>query len=216
MDENNNAVGMDIEMDKNMPNKKHLNDLKTILTELKIMDLLVKTISNDNENIFQEIDHIYKSVKLIRFESLKAYLLIIDILYLNIESDSLSLDSSIDIQNIFVLLELLAKKSLQDLDSLFSNDSNQKHETIVKFIEVIYNLFVYFNESKQKILSYEHKVIIANLIKEILIKFKVEITELCVRLGKILTIIAINEKNSNLLNGKELIQVYHTDQKNIN
>lgn len=198
---------MEIEIDKNVSNRQYLNELKAILTEFKIVDLLVKTISNDSEKIFQEVDHIDKSFRLIRFESLKVYLLMIDILYLNIESNSLTLDSSIDVQNIFVLLEILAKKSPQELESLFVNDSNQKHESIIKFVEVIYNLFVYFDESKQKVLFYEHKVNIANIIKAILINFKVEIAELCIRFGKILTMIAINERNTNLANGKELIQV---------
>ncbi|RNA14633.1 hypothetical protein BpHYR1_029984 [Brachionus plicatilis] len=213
MDENNNLTGMDIEMDKNESTDQNLNELRLIMTSLKIMNLLVKTISKDNENFLQEtdrIEHIHKSVKLIRYEALKTYLLLIDTLYLSKESESLNLDSSIDIENLFVLLELLAKKSIQELESLLSNDLNQKDEITIKFIEVIYNLFVYFNESKQKVLEYEHKLSIANLVKEILIKFKVENSELCVRLAKILTMIAINERNTNLINGKELIQICAT------
>lgn len=201
---------MDIEIDQNDTNCQHLNELKSIINQLKIMDLLIKTISKDDENILQDtdrIEHIYKSVKLIKYEALKTYLLLIDTLYLNKQSVTLNLDSSMDTENLFVLLELLAKKSVQDLESLFSNDLNQKDEIIVKFIEVIYNLFVYFNESKKIVLSYEQKFKIASLIKEILLKFKVEVTELCVRLGKILTMIAIKERDTNLTNGNELIQV---------
>ncbi|CAF0707124.1 unnamed protein product [Brachionus calyciflorus] len=216
MDDNNNVKSeMDVEIDKTNQNDQvetqHISELKEIVKSLRLMDLLVKTISKDNENILQEndrIEHIYNSVKLIRNEALKTYLLLIETFYLNKKLENLELHSDIDISSLFTLLELLGTKSVEDLEMILLPSSNKKDESIVKFVEIIYDLFVYFNQSN--VLTYEHKVSIVNLIKDILLKFKFDIIELSVRLARILGLISIKERDSNLSAGKDLLQLIGT------
>lgn len=224
----NNNIEMDVEMDKEklaitnlQDSPKDLNDLKQITVDLNLMGLLVKTISQDDENIFQEsdrIEHIYNSVKLIRNEALKTYLLIIESFYLNKSNSDLNANNNqIDIENLFVLLNLLIQKSPEDLEFLLASGSveTKRNESIIKFIEIIYDLFIYFNDSKRNLLSLEHKMVLLNLIKDILLKFKVEIVDLCVRLGKIVSLIAIKERDTNLIEGKEVVQVRYFKIYNI-
>lgn len=205
-DNNNNQCEADMELTETHGSKVidpvYVTELKQIVSDFNLMSLLVKTIGNDDENILQEtdrIEHIYNSVKLIRNEALKTYLLIIENFYLNNSKDS----NTIDVENLFNLLNLLAKKSAQDLEFLLG--SEKKNESILKFVEVIYDLFVYFNNNS--VLTHEHKLTIVNLVKDILLKFKTNVVDLCVRLARIIGLIAIKERDLNMKNGADLLQI---------
>lgn len=186
-------------------------ELTTIIDQHKLLSLLVRTIQNDDENSYQDadrIEHVYNSVKLIRNESLRAYLQLVENFYLNREITDTSICASAHglLEHMFVFMDLIARKSEQDLE--LSDTAGNKNECVVKLVELVYDLFVYFDADKSFHLSIEQYTRIVELAKAILLKFKVSISELCVRLARIVGLVAIHLRNNNLDIGKPLIKVF--------
>ncbi len=149
------------------------------------MQLLVKTIVVDDENIYQEtdrIEHIFNSVNLLRLESLDVYLLLVD------KTDDLNVNNLLD------LLKFVVVKPKDNLS----------HDLIEKLVNVVHEIYVYFN-SKSSI-EKEFKLEVIELIKTILLKYQTENCELCVKLGRVLALMAIKERNENLVGGYTVIE----------
>lgn len=199
-------------------------DLVATLNHFHILSLLVKTIHNDDENSYQDadrIEHVYNSVKLIRNESLRAYLQLVENFYLSCDDDSVDKkavdNAQIDHQlmdHLLVFMNLIAHKSLEDLELLVpsaddaeSTSVDRKNESVLKLAELVFDLFSYFDSSKKFNLSVEQAATLVDLIKKILLKFAVSVLELCVRFSRILGLIAIRMRNTNLEAGKSVIKV---------
>lgn len=181
----------------------------TIINQHEILSLLVKTIHNDDENSYQDadrIEHVYNSVKLIRNESLRVYLQLVENFFLNQDATGLIDNQLMDHLNVF--MNLIANKSVEDLE-LFETtmSSGDKNESVIKLAELVYDLYNYFDSSKTFSLSIEHATNLVGLIKNILLKFRISILELCVRFARILGLIAIRMRNTNLDAGKPVINV---------
>ena len=186
-----------------------LKDLLKLINEHKLLSLLVKTIVKDDENSFQEtdrIEHVYNSVKLIRHEALKVYLELVETFHLT-KSSSTSLDPSL-VDHLVAFMNLIVSKSAQDLEMLFGNDE-KKDECVLKLVELVYDLFVYFNDSSEFSFSLEQQTQMVDLIKQALLKYRLAIAELSFRLARILGLIAIRVRNTNLQLGAPLIKVFH-------
>ena len=72
------------DMDTDMLSSSEISDINNLLglmRDLGLMQLLVKTVVVDDENIYQDTDrigHIFNSINLLRLESLDVYLLLVD------------------------------------------------------------------------------------------------------------------------------------------
>ena len=207
---------MDVEMDdeksssSKLADDSSLKDLLKLINEHKLLSLLVKTIVKDDENSFQEtdrIEHVYNSVKLIRHEALKVYLELVETFHLT-KSSSTSLDPSL-VDHLVAFMNLIVSKSAQDLEMLFGDGNDaKKDECVLKLVELVYDLFVYFNDSAEFSFSLEQQTQMVDLIKQALLKYRLAIAELSFRLARILGLIAIRVRNTNLQLGAPLIKVY--------
>lgn len=189
--------------------EKHVTEFINIINHHRILSLLVKTITNDDENSYQEtdrIEHVYKSVKMIRNESLSAYLQVVENFYLN--KDSSGADQML-FEHFSELLSLLVKKPGQDLDFFEQTEDSSKNESNFELLELIYDLFIYLNNSKNFSLSLENVKEILSLLKTILFKFKVSIVELCVRFSRIVGLIGIRLRGSNIEVARSIVKVTH-------
>lgn len=198
-------------------NPEMVVDLVASLNNFQILSLLVKTIHNDDENSYQEanrIEHVYNSIKLIRNESLRVYLQLVENFYVKNTTTTTS-DITVDNQlmdHLRVFMNLIAHKSVEDLE-LFeaaneSGGGGGKNETVIKLAELVYDLYVYFDSSKSFSLSIDQASSLVSLIKTILFKFRTSIAELCVRMARILGLVGIRLRNHNLdESGKIVIKV---------
>lgn len=192
-------------------NPEMVADLIASLNSFQILSLLVKTIHNDDENSYQEanrIEHVYNSIKLIRNESLRVYLQLVENFY--VKNTTTLVDNQL-MDHLRVFMNLIAHKSVEDLE-LFeaANESGSggKNESVIKLAELVYDLYVYFDSSKSFSLSIDQASSLVSLIKTILFKFRISIVELCVRMARILGLVGIRLRNHNLdENGKPVIKV---------
>lgn len=208
---------MDVEMDdeksssSKLAEDSSLKDLLKLINEHKLLSLLVKTIVKDDENSFQEtdrIEHVYNSVKLIRHEALKVYLELVETFHLT-KSSSTSLDPSL-VDHLVAFMNLIVSKSAQDLEMLFGDGNDaKKDECVLKLVELVYDLFVYFNDSAEFSFSLEQQTQMVDFIKQALLKYRLAIAELSFRLARILGLIAIRVRNTNLQLGAPLVKVSH-------
>jgi hypothetical protein len=224
---------MDVEMEKTTEkakiDKKEIVDFKNTINYYKYLTLLVKSLTNDNENSYQaneRIEHVYNSIKLIKNESLKAYLLLIENFYIDDLKNETptgtlvppappatpeetgmnrSQQSDVDLQHLFMLFKLILDQSSSlphEQPAIAANS-----ELTVKLAELVYDLFVYFNNSPVFTLSLEQNLALVNMIKDILLKYKISVVDLCIRLGRVLGLMAIKQRDANLDIGKEIISV---------
>ncbi len=155
------------------------------MCDLNLMQLLVKTIVLDDENIYQDTDrigHIFNSVNLLRLESLDVYLLLVH------------KTGDVKAQNLLELLKYIALKPKENLG----------HDLIDRLVNSIHEIYVYLNTKSS--IELEAKLEVIELIKSILLKFQTEDCELCVKLGRVLALMAIRERNENLIGGYPIIE----------
>ena len=218
MDGNNNKkTANDIEMDLTAQDthlmSKSFDDsevfqLKRLVEQHKLMSLLVKTICRDNENSFQETDkiaHICNSIRFIRTEAAKCYSLLIENFYLNCQLSGAEFQvSDIEVEHLFGLLNVYASKPIEDLTE---EPSGEESEALLetRLLDLIHDIFMFFNESQQFSLENRNKTI--ELIKQILFKYKLDVIELCIRMARIIGLMAIKLRNSNVSEGKSTIAV---------
>lgn len=210
---------MDVEMEQAQQNvvsdvniaPKDIDQLKLLLKNFKIMDLIIKTVCNDNENMYQDadrIEHIYKSIRLIRTEAINYYLSLMKNLYAHKKNIGIESDTEIKIEHLNYALQYLANKPIDNFESDLNKKSKRKNDLLFRLVELIYDLFSYLNSSSNpNKLSMEQKFEIINLIKAILFKFKSSHVDLTARLAKILCLMAIKERDKNLVEGQPILQV---------
>ena len=202
MDESN---GMEVEAAQTNPIEinSDIAQLKMFIQNLSLLKLLVKTVTKDNENIFQEIekiDHISNSINLIRLESLNLYLIIAQNFYANPEPAGFEV---IEVSHMLDIMQLVLDKPVEDLVLKSTNEIN-KYDLIDKLACAAHEIYTYFNVRD---LNSEAKCKIVDLIKQVLLKFKLDHAGLCIKLARVLTLMAIKERNTNLADGHLIIEV---------
>jgi hypothetical protein len=228
MDNNNNntkpASGIDVEMDSNnhltaqnlnkFIENSEISELKNVIQSNKLMSLLIKTICKDDEDSFQETErivHISNSIKLIRTEAAKAYSLLVENFYLSGSlNSSVTSESKNDIEydHLLSLLNLLSTKPIESFISENESDSNRENEALLeKLLDLIYDLFTYFNELSVFEFSLDDRMKVVELIKQILFKFKVDLPELCIQMARIVGLVAIKLRNNYMNEAKAIIAV---------
>ena len=166
-----------------------LHEFRQLIKQLKLSSLIINSFVKDDENIFQEnerIEHLYNGIDLLRFESLQAYLMIIQ-----------SMDKKetvVEVVHLLALLRFCAQKE------------NLKQNLLVKVSQVSHEIFAISFLNSVKV-NQEIKVTLINFIKDILLKYKTSVIELCARMGRILVLLAVKERNVNLNEGQLIIQV---------
>jgi hypothetical protein len=226
---------MDIEMDHPNQTTQHstikclddseISEFKNLLQSHKLMSLLAKTICNDDENSFQEtekIAHICSSIKLIRTEAAKAYSLLVENFYFSDTQNGSVLaeaKSDIELSHLISLLNLLATRPIECFlddgsqgetngDSKNGGGGEDETETLLeKLLDLIFDLFTYFNELSVAEFTLTQRMAIVELIKQILFKYKVDLPELCIQMARIVGLMAIRLRNNNIIEGKPIIYV---------
>ena len=200
MDESN---GMEVEATQTNPVEinSDTTQLKIFIQNLSLLKLLIKTVTKDNENIFQDIekiDHISNSINLIRLESLNLYLIIAQNFYANTE-----IAEVIEISHMLDIMQLVLGKPVEDLVLRSTNEIN-KYDLIDKLACAAHEIYSHFNVNH---LNLETKCKIVDLIKQVLLKFKLDHAGLCIKLVRVLTLMAIKERNTNLADGYSIVEV---------
>lgn len=171
---------------------KDKDEFKNIINHYKLLDLLVKTLVNDNENCFQEndkIQHVHDGIEMVKSECLKAYTLLIENFYMNTSTSG----NDINLEHLSVLFTLVL------------NTPTESNELIGKLSELAYDLFVYFNDLNAFTLQHYSSMI--ESIKQILFKHRIGVIDLCVRMARILGLIGIKLRDSNVTDGKDILTV---------
>jgi hypothetical protein len=187
----------------NSVDNSDITRVKSLIDQHNLLDLLLKAICKDDENSFQQSDkiaHIYDSIKLIRGEAAKTYTLIVETFYLNNQNQT----GTINLNHLFELLNLIATKSVED----FGNDNKNDAENLLhKLLDIVFALFTGFNND-QLTFNIENKMKLVDLVKHILFKYKFDLIELSIKLARILGLLAIKLRNTQLNEGKQVISVY--------
>ena len=77
-----------------------------------------------------------------------------------------------------------------------------------KLLDLIFDLFTFFNQSSnEQDFNLDCKMKVIELIKQILFKYKIDSIELCIKLGRIVGLIAIKLRNTNLNETKPIISM---------
>jgi hypothetical protein len=99
---------------------------------------------------------------------------------------------------------LIATKSVED----FGNDNKNDAENLLhKLLDIVFALFTGFNND-QLTFNIENKMKLVDLVKHILFKYKFDLIELSIKLARILGLLAIKLRNTQLNEGKQVISVY--------
>jgi hypothetical protein len=205
---------MDVEkqesFDKNFEEKaEYIEKLKSLIRNRNLVESLLKMAEIGYEKI-DHIDHIYNSLKLIQYEALDCYLYILHGVYLI--DKPLNYDDCIKVEHMLKLLKYVALRPVED----FAADSNKQSsfEHLLKIVDLIHELFVYFNgcgvkadAQQTNTISIAHKLEIVNIIREIFIKYKTTLADLCIKLSRVLALMSIKERDAGFNMQKEIIQV---------
>lgn len=204
-----NKGQMDIEMGQQSnpthhADSQHIQELTSLLHQSGALNSLLRTICKDNEQSFQEtekIAHICNSIKLIRAEAVKTYLLIVDSFYSNRPTTTVKLD----LEHLFSLINFLIAKPIEE----FINDEESEREhMLVKLVDLIHSLFLYFNETSALAeFDLTKQASLVDLVKQVLFKFKTDSIELCIKFARMIGLVAIKLRNENLTLGMPLITV---------
>ena len=186
--------------------QKDMSDFKNIVKKLKLMDLLVKTLGNDNENLYQDanrIEHIYESIKFIKLESISVYSLLLKTFFFKKPAGDNTSNNEIDPEHLIILLDYI-RSSFKEED-FTESDTTNSDKLSLRIVELAYDLYINFATENK--LTMDQKKNILTLNKDIIYKYKGFNIDLTARLTKILSLIAVKERDSNLLEGKLVIQV---------
>lgn len=203
---------MEIEMEETNENhddeSNNHKKLKNLIKKQNLFEILIRTIRIDNENVYQDanrIEHIYGSIKLIKTEACETYSLLFKICNSNHES----------------IEELNIEKDLLDLLDFLNKNFNKEDYTQevgkidlkanLRFVELIYDL--YTSLANQNRLSMEAKNKIVILCKDIINKYKEFSVDIAARLIKIMSLVAIKERDTNINDGLQIIQVFIHDKR---
>ncbi len=175
---------------------------KHLVKKQNLFELLVRAIKFDNENVYQDankIEHIYESIKFIKTEACDAYSLIFKMFIARNESiEELNVEK--DLVDLLVFLNQNFNK-----DASSQEEEKQNSKVALKFVELIYDLYTSLNNQNK--LSMESKPKIVILCQELINKYKELSVDLTARLVKILGMIAIKERDTNIKDGLNIIQV---------
>lgn len=183
-----------------------LDTLRRLIShDNKFMHALMNSICNDNECVFQDndrdrINHIYESVKLIRNEALQSFIQAYQLIKTNNQM------STIDLNWLIEFLRLMANKSQVDLSMTSSSDENNNeednndNEILTKICQISHDIYVDVSDANESQLTLDKLDLIVNLIKDIFFKYKTSSVELCIRLGRIITLLAIRLRDKTDLN----------------
>ena len=182
---------MDMEMAKESlkDELKEITLLKAAMKKFNITSLLTKSVAEDSEQIFEDIekiDHISNSINLIRLEALNAYSTYIQSFYLEKQGPV----TDIDVNHALELLQFMKDKPKEQL--VLSHDSNQ-YELLERLINTAHDIYAHFSS---KVIDHGIKLQLVELIKEVLLKFKTENSDICVKSSRVLTLMAINENEA--------------------
>lgn len=153
------------------------SNFRNSIQDFEIMNLLISTICEDNEKIFQDnekIDHIYNGINLVRSEAVSLYLMILQHCYLDEIEDNLPL-KAIEFSHLFAILKLLVDKPVENI---FKNDD------LNRIACIIHDLYSYFNTKE---INDQTEIQIIHSFKEIGNKLKTNYPELVVKICHILT-----------------------------
>lgn len=181
----------DVCMENNDSQKESTNDTLQ-LNPNHLLSPLIGAILNDDENFLQQtskIEHIYNSIILIKCEASQACLLCIQ------HAQTNGSEQTIAITYLVELLKYILNKPIDET----------KNDLLGKLAELCFSLF--YNVNSKQLVEHETKFNIIELLKDIFFKYKTDECDLCIELSRILTMIAIRERNTNLLEGHLLIDV---------
>lgn len=193
-------LNMDMEMSKETSKDelKEITLLKTAMKKFNVTGLLVKSVVEESEAIFEDIekvDHIVNSINLIRLEALNVYSAYVQNFYLEKQG------SVVDIEAVHALELLRFIKDKPKEELMLSQDANQ-FDLLERLMNTAHDIYAYFSP---KSLDQSIRLSIVELIKEILFKYKTENGDVCVKASRMLTLLAINE-NEAKPEGNALIQ----------
>ena len=185
----------DIKTNINENTSNENNELGNLIKMNKLIDLLIKQIcSQFLDSTDESLQHIKNSCQFLKNESLELYLTIMNSYAILIQPDQVK-------EHFVSLLNMISTtKSFEEENNKDSIDF------LTKLASLIYDLFTYLNDSNQ-INNSEDKLKLINSIKDILLKYKIKSHNLCIKLARIVGLISIQERDKNLINGKELIEL---------
>jgi hypothetical protein len=175
--------------------------LKTLIKKFNFFHLFITTIKCDNENVYQEstssaanrIEHLYKSIKFIKMEAVEVFALLFKLTAQEVES--------------VVIVDLLDCLS----NSFSQEDSKGDAKFSLNLVELVYDLFQILQQQQhvtpEGSLSLDRKNRILTLCKDVIYKYKGFNIDVTARLVKIMGLIAIRERDLNLNEGSQIIQV---------
>ena len=216
MTENTINSKMDVEME--LPNSeqinecidpKDVNEFKNIIKKIKLMDLLVKTIINDNENLYQDanrIEHIYESISFIKMESINFYSLLLKNFYSKKPIEDNLSNEDINVEHMISLLEYVRINFKEE--NFTESVAKFTDKFSLSIVELAYDLYMIFSADNKLNIEQKQKILTIN--KDIIYKYKGYNIDLTARLTKIICLIAIKERDTNLIQGKQVIQVKST------
>lgn len=173
-----------------------VSTLKQLLKNFNLMKLFIRSITDDNEDIFQEddkISHIFDSINLIRLEALTVYSVFRQNLYLGNDLNKQDMAS-----DTLEILKFMKEKTL------VIDTENSKQNLLDKLVTIVHDMYADFGSS---ISDEAIKMLIVEYIKDIMLKYKTESAELCVKFARVLTLLAINERQTNIVQGYRLIEL---------
>jgi hypothetical protein len=189
-----------------------VENLRSLVKNHSLIELLLKTADINDEKI-GHIDHISNSFKLIQYEALDCYLYLLQgVFSINRESTKRLLNGDqIKIEHMLKLLKYVAKRPVGDFTG--DNEKQSSLDHLLKIIDLIHELFVYFDsrciqsDAQMNSFSISQKTEIIDLIRVIFAKYKASLADLCIKLSRILALLSIKERNSGFNMQKEIIQV---------
>lgn len=205
---NGNEVDMEMEQHGNV---NHLisNEASAnlIQSELKRLTLaLLKTISEDDHFSFSQVEHVYKSVRLVRNEAIDVYTQIMQhVSKTDNQTQNLSVEEDIYFKHLCVIFDSIANFQTQTRLNEAENTENDLEEQVfaVKLSQLAHDLFMNFKER----LNQDQILFIIDKIKQILFKYKLNYVDLSILLAKVLSLIAIKLRNECFVERKEAISV---------
>ncbi len=179
-----------------------------VQSELKRLTLvLLKTISEDDHFSLSQVEHVYKSVRLVRNEAVDVYTQVMqNVSKKDNQTQQTSAEQDIFFKHLCVILDSIANFQTQTGLNDAENTENDLEEQAfaVKLSQLAHDLFINFREKLGK----EQILTIIEKIKQILFKYKLNYAELSVLLAKVLSLIGIKLRNECFTETKEAISVF--------
>lgn len=169
-------------------------ELKALLNETKLIDVLLATIVNDNENLFldtDQVDFISSSIRLTKIEACSAYLLLNQ--HLKDKSQSYVEQKEVHLAK---TLHYLA-----ELKELSSNEDLRKD-----YLKAVSSLCFEIAQDCYKALKTEDRELVVLAASKLLDKHQIKYEDPCVNFCRLILLIAVDERDK-VPQNKDLIMV---------